>query len=94
MILDDFKSHLVPEEYQREPPHVHWACVKGYLTWFYRVSHPILTPDSLEEPSRPANLEVLEVQDEQAKSMTMVCQRVAYMGITAIKSGLFEDDST
>lgn len=63
-ILDDFESNLVLYEYHRDPSHVHWACVKGYLTCFYSVSHPIMTPDTLGEPPRLAKLEVLEVQDE------------------------------
>lgn len=92
-ILNDFESHLIPKEYPREPTHVHWICVEGYMTWFYRVSHHIMTPDAPREPPRPANQEVLQVRDEQEESAMMVCWRVVEMGIVAIESRLFMDES-
>ncbi|XP_058762964.1 uncharacterized protein LOC131636367 [Vicia villosa] len=79
-ILDNFESHLVLEEYHREPTHVYWTCVKGYMTWLYRLSHPIITPDTLGEPPRPTNQEVLEIRDEQLENMETVCWRVVEMG--------------
>lgn len=92
-ILDDFESHRVPDEYRREPTHVHWACARGYLTWFYTVSYPIMTPNVLGGPPRSANQEVFEVWDEKAKSVTTICRRVVKMDRAALESRLFEDDS-
>lgn len=51
-ILDDIKSHVVLEEYYRKSTHAHRACVEGYLTWFFRMSHPIMMLDTLGEPPR------------------------------------------
>lgn len=50
-ILDDFESHLVLEEYFRELDDRYLAYVEGYMTWFYMVSHPIMTSDALGEPT-------------------------------------------
>ncbi|CAK8568848.1 unnamed protein product [Lathyrus sativus] len=58
-ILDDFERRLVPQEYRQKPARVHWAYVEGYITWFYRVSHPIMTSCAPEGPPRLAYLEVL-----------------------------------
>lgn len=52
-----------------------------------------MTPDAPRESPRPANKEVLKVQDEQEGSVMEVCRRVAKMGRACIKEGLFEDGS-
>lgn len=44
----------------------------------------LISPYTLREPPRSANLEVLEVQDEQTESMIKVCRRAANMGREAI----------
>lgn len=33
----------------------HWHYVDGYMTWFYIVSHPVMTPDAPGRPPRPAH---------------------------------------
>lgn len=57
------------------------------------MSHSIVTSDAPGEPHIPSNQEVLEVRDEQVKSVTMVCRCVEEMGRATIGSGLFEDGS-
>lgn len=64
---------------------------EDYMTWFYTVSHPIMTPDVPEGPPRPVNLEELEVQDEHAESLASVCRHVVEMGRRALEERLFED---
>lgn len=64
VLLDDLKSHLVPGEYRQEIAHVQWAYGDGYLTWFYMMSYPIMTPDAPKGLLRSTNLKVLEVHDE------------------------------
>lgn len=54
-ILNDFNSHVVQEEYRREPTHIRWACDEGYMTWFYRISYSIMTLDATKEPPKPTN---------------------------------------
>lgn len=39
---------------------IQWSCVKDYTTWFYSVSHPIMTPDTPGCPPRPTHEEILE----------------------------------
>lgn len=66
--------------------HVHWAYDDDYMTWFYRVSHPIMTPNAPGRPLRPTNYEVLEAQDDHTESVTTVYRRVVGMGITDIET--------
>ena len=59
------------------------------MTWFYKVSHTIMTSNASGEPPRSGNHEVLVVHDEQAESVKTVCRRVAEMGRATIESKLF-----
>lgn len=43
------------------------------MTWFYWVSHPIMTPDASGRSHRPTKKEILEVHDEHSESVTAVC---------------------
>lgn len=45
-VLDDFESHHVSEEYRKILALVHWPYRDNYMTWFYMVSHFIMTPDA------------------------------------------------
>lgn len=55
VILENFKSHLVQEEFHKVLALVQWAYVDDYMAWFYRVSHPIMTPNASGRPLRPSN---------------------------------------
>lgn len=59
-ILADYERHMVPEKYQRMSTTCQWPFVDGYITWFYSVSHIVMTPDAFGHPSRPAHEEILE----------------------------------
>lgn len=90
-IFDDFKSHLVLEEYRRGPDLVYWVVVEDYMTWFCKMPHHIITSDAPGEPLRPANQEAFKLQDEHAKNVTTVCLRIAEMDGRAIEAKLLED---
>lgn len=57
------------------------------------VLYPIMTSNATGERSRSANYEVFKVRDEQAKSVTAICRRVAEICRASIESGLFVDDN-
>ncbi|XP_058754452.1 uncharacterized protein LOC131627631 [Vicia villosa] len=59
-IFEDWAHHLVPEEYQHMVATQGWHLVDEYVTWFYRMSHPLMTPDTPGDPPRPAHEEILE----------------------------------
>lgn len=52
-----------------------------------------MTPHALGESLRLANLEILEVQNEQTESVTSICQRVVKMSIGFIEEKIFKDGS-
>ena len=58
-------------EYQSKTTISQWSYVDNYMTWFYSVSHPIMTPNALERPSMPAHEEILkneQARDDHAQS--------------------------
>lgn len=83
-ILDNFESHLIPDEYHIVPTPIHCTIVDTYMTWLYTVSHPIMTHTPPRRPHRPVNHKVLEAQDDQAESVTTVCRLVVEMDKTDI----------
>ncbi|XP_058742104.1 uncharacterized protein LOC131614550 [Vicia villosa] len=52
-IFQDMEHHLVPEEYRGMRASQSWHCVDGHVTWFFKVSHHIMTSDALGRPPRP-----------------------------------------
>lgn len=55
-----YESHMVPEEYQSMSVTSQWSYVDNYMTWFYGVSHPVMTPETPRHSPRPAHEEILE----------------------------------
>src|SRR3954466_481488 len=89
-MFEDWEHHVVPEEYRRMwvPQDCH--SVEGYVTWFYRVSHPLLTPDAPGAP-RPAHKKILENQqaeDDHAIDLLPICQRIEMLGRDALDRGV------
>ncbi|XP_058766846.1 uncharacterized protein LOC131640475 [Vicia villosa] len=92
-IFEDWAHHLVPEEYRRMVATQSLHCVDGYVTWFYRVSHPLMTPDAPGDPSRAAHEEILENQqteDDHVSDLLPVCQRIQMLGQDALDRGIIE----
>lgn len=56
------------------------------MTWFYRVSHAIMTPNALERPPSSANQEVLEAWDDHNEDISAVCQCIVKMGRVGIEA--------
>lgn len=68
-ILADYEIHLVSEECRSMSATIQWPYVNGYMTWFYSVSHPVMTPDAPGRPPRSTHEEILEneqVRDDHA----------------------------
>src|SRR4051812_45396051 len=89
-IWDDRAHHVVPEEYRRMRVTQDWHSVEGYVTWFCRVSHPLLTPDAPGAP-RPAHEEILENQqakDDHAIDLLPTCRRIEMLGRDALDRGV------
>lgn len=63
------------------------------MTWFYNVSHPVMTPDAHGRPPRPAHEEILEneqARDDHAINVLSICQTIMRITYEGIKSGRFE----
>lgn len=63
------------------------------MTWFYSVSHPIMTSHAPGRPPRPALKEILEneqVRHDHAIDVFPICQNTMWITLEGIKSGLFE----
>lgn len=51
-MYDDFLNHLVLDETQGIPPPSTWSYAYIYIQWYFRVSHPYMTPDAPGYPPR------------------------------------------
>ncbi|XP_058763616.1 uncharacterized protein LOC131637068 [Vicia villosa] len=92
-IAANFKSRLVPEEYRSQEATSEWNHVEVYMTWFYSVSHPYMTPNAHRRPPRSAHEEILEndqVMDDHVVDLLSVGQNIMQILREVIESGLFE----
>lgn len=93
VILEVLESHLVPKIYRIVSIFVQWAYADGYLTWFYKVSHSIMTPNVLGRSPRSSNHEVLKYMDDHAEDKSVVYRCIIDMGGSSIDVWLFEEGS-
>lgn len=84
-MLKNLDSHLVPENYRQVSALIKWACADGYIALFYRVSNPIMTPDSPGRQLRSSNHEVLETKDDHTQHVCSISQRIMDMARSSIK---------
>ncbi|XP_058746810.1 uncharacterized protein LOC131619762 [Vicia villosa] len=56
---------MVPEKEQATRGESDWSCVKGYITWYYRVSHPYMLPAAPRDPPRPSHEEILQAHQAE-----------------------------
>lgn len=78
-MFDDYESHLVPEEAQTTISESDWSNVKGYIIWFFGVSHPNMVHAAPGDPSRLAHQEILEEEQAQLDHIDDVfpmCHRI------------------
>ncbi|XP_058756413.1 uncharacterized protein LOC131629646 [Vicia villosa] len=58
-IFTDWEHHMVPEEARAMLEEHDWSCAEGYITWYYKVSHPYMHPAAEGDPPRPAHEDIL-----------------------------------
>src|SRR4051812_32379891 len=86
----EWQQHVVSQEYRLTRVTQDWHSEEGYVTWFYRVSHPLMRPDIPDAP-RPAHEEILENQqaeDDHAIDLLPICQRITMLGRDALDRGV------
>ena len=84
---------MVLEEARMMQAPISWHCVEGYVTWFYTVSHPIMTLDALGRPPRPAHEDILDnqhTQDDHAPNVFPIYQWIKLIGLEALDLGIIE----
>src|SRR4051812_3039930 len=89
------RKRATREEYRRMQATQEWHCVEGYVTWFYRVSHSLMTPDAPGAP-RPTYEEILENQqaeDDHATDLRSICQRIQMLLRDALDRSIIAHDS-
>ncbi|XP_058765349.1 uncharacterized protein LOC131638819 [Vicia villosa] len=64
-VFVDWEHHMVPNEAQTTRLEVDWSCVDGYITWYYKVSHPYMFPTAPGSPPRPTHEKILRVHQAQ-----------------------------
>lgn len=77
VILNGFYSHLVSVETRSVPMGEPLAYAQGYINWFYRVSHPYMTPDVAGVPPRHTHQEILEEKraiNDNTSDLLLVCK--------------------
>ncbi|XP_058765318.1 uncharacterized protein LOC131638792 [Vicia villosa] len=69
IILDevfvDWEHHMVHEEARATITEHEWSYVEGYISWYYRVSHPYMLPATDGDPPRPAHEEILRTHQAE-----------------------------
>lgn len=66
-MYDDFYNHLVPEEAHSVLASLQSSNEFDYIQWYFRVSHPYMTPDAHGDPPWPTYQELSE--EEQARKI-------------------------
>lgn len=92
-ILADYKSHIVPDEYRSMSSTSQWSYAEGYMTWFYSVSHPVMTLDTHGHPPKPAHEEIIKheyVRDEHSIDVLLMCLNIMQIMYEDIESGMSE----
>ncbi|XP_058727006.1 uncharacterized protein LOC131598418 [Vicia villosa] len=58
-VFADWEHHMVHEEARATLAEHDWSCVEGYITRYYKVSHPYMLPAVERGPPRPTHEEIL-----------------------------------
>ncbi|XP_058725576.1 uncharacterized protein LOC131596857 [Vicia villosa] len=54
-VFANWEQHVVPEEERATPSEHDWSCAEGYISWYYRVSHPYIPRAAGGGPPKPAH---------------------------------------
>lgn len=65
-MYNDFLNHLVLDKARSTKAHSDWSFAYNYVQWYFRVSHPYIILDTLEDPPRPSNQDILEEEKTKA----------------------------
>ncbi|XP_045802500.1 uncharacterized protein LOC123896111 [Trifolium pratense] len=90
VFTEELELRMIDEAMRGQPVTSPWDTGPGYMSWFYRVSHPIMRPvQSPESPPRPPNLEVL-IEAAEARNdpnIMQVCRSVKVEVERAVRDG-------
>ncbi|CAJ2668136.1 unnamed protein product [Trifolium pratense] len=79
VFMEELDLRMIAEEMRGQAVVSAWDHEPGYMTWFYKVSHPVMRPvQAPASPPRPPNLEVL-IEAAEARNdpnMLQVCRGV------------------
>ncbi|XP_045801191.1 uncharacterized protein LOC123895042 [Trifolium pratense] len=79
VFMEELDLRMIAEEMRGQAVVSAWDHEPGYMTWFYKVSHPVMRPvQAPASPPRPPNLEVL-IEAAEARNdpnMLQVCHGV------------------
>ncbi|CAJ2646661.1 protein MAIN-LIKE 1-like [Trifolium pratense] len=79
VFMEELDLRMIAEEMRGQAVVSAWDHEPGYMTWFYKVSHPVMRPvQAPVSPPRPPNLEVL-IEAAEARNdpnMLQVCRGV------------------
>lgn len=95
-MFDDYESHLVPKEACVTIASSDWSYIKGYIIWFFRVSHSYMVHAALGDLSRPTHHEILEeeqVQLDHTDDVLPRYRRIMKIVRESIHKGIFHDES-
>lgn len=60
VMYGDYHNHLVPDDTRGTLAPSYQSSGYSYIQWYFKVSHPYMTPNTPKDPHRPAHLEILE----------------------------------
>ncbi|XP_045828039.1 protein MAIN-LIKE 1-like [Trifolium pratense] len=90
VFTEELELRMIDEEMRGRPVTSPWDTEPGYMSWFYRVSHPVMRPvEAPESPPRPPNLEVL-IEAAEARNdpnLMQVCRSVKVEVERAVRDG-------
>jgi hypothetical protein len=77
--MEELHMRMIDEDLRGRVVVNPWDCEAGYISWYYKVSHPIMRPvEAEQDPPRPPMLEVL-IEEQSRNNLAdtwEICQNV------------------